>query len=124
VSEKIFNKVYTFSFSDTQLKKILVDLLVLSGEVIPVDVHADLEPDSFEQYESDVKVVSDNGEEISETFSIRLSFTDSDLEEFRKVYNEELESRHTKAGDDTGEVIVPLPENVWTQETQLPCGKD
>jgi hypothetical protein len=99
-----------------------MDLLILSGEIIPVDVHDNLDPDSFEQYESDVKVVSENAAEVVESFSIRLSFTDTELADFHKVYNEELENRHTNSGD--GKVIEPLPENVWTQETQLPCGKD
>ena len=118
--ESIFNKIFTYSFSEDQVKKILVDLLLLSGEIIPVDVHDSLDPDAFCQFDSPIKVVSESSSEIAETFLLRLSFTDEDLKDFQENYDQEF-----KAMQATGkETPAGLPENVWTQDTALPCGKE
>jgi len=120
MAEDIFNKVFTYSFSDEQVKKILVDLLILSGEVIPVDVHDNLDPAAFCQFDSPITVGAETGHEITESFSLKLSFTDVDLKDFHLNYNQELEARKEN-GETASE---PIPDNVWTQETALSCGKE
>ena len=118
----IFGKVHTYTFSDEQLKKILVDLLLLSGETIPQNVSDKLEPDGFTHYDAEVNLQCETAAEVAEAFSIKLTFTDTELADYIQNYNEQLAAKNGEEPPD--QIEAELPDNVWTQNSKIPCGKE
>jgi hypothetical protein len=119
---KIFGKVYTYTFTAEQLKKILVDLLILSGESIPQDVHEKLNPDAYAEFEADVDLECETKTEVFMDFNIALKFTDAELSGFIKTYQEQRAALTSEPAPEA-ETDDDLPDNVWTQNSKIPCGK-
>ena len=112
---ELFDKKIKFKFNQDQIKRILLDLLCISGERVPKDVY---DSDGNVAWDSGAKIRSELSDSYAEDFEIFLTFSEKDVKEFEDKLKEELESR-TEANE------TELPDNVWTQNTPTGgCGRN
>jgi hypothetical protein len=110
----LVEKEHVYKFTNSDVKKILVDFLVLAGENIP----RDLGHNSF--YNEDVTISASNDDMFTEDFEIKLRFTDSELKSFFDAI-EDLKKEAAERAAEGLETDDDLPDNVWTDQEQVGC---